>query len=108
MQNPDLGSKIKIAKKMSKLILQIIWSFSVEKTAAKNTNYSRNETILKIGHYAKALAHSKFLTWGEKLKLQKKCQNQFYKLKLKLKKPVQIYSTNHLQLFCAQNCSKKH
>ena len=106
MQSPDLGSKIKIAKKMSKSILQIIWSCSVEKTAAENTKYLRNETILKIGHHAKATAHSKFLTWGEKLKLPKKCENQFYKLKLK--KHVRVYSTNHLQLFCAQNCSKKH
>ena len=28
-----------------------------KKTAPKNTNYSRNETILKIGQLAKALAH---------------------------------------------------
>ena len=39
---------------MSKAILQIISSCSVQKTAQKNTKYLRNETILKIGHHAKA------------------------------------------------------
>ena len=59
MQNPDFGSKIKIPKNMSKLILQNIYSCSVQKAAPKNTKYSRNETILKIGDYAKAIAHAK-------------------------------------------------
>ena len=59
MQNPDFGSKIKIAKKMTKSIVQLIWSCSVQKTAAKNAKYSRNETILKTGHHAKAIAHAK-------------------------------------------------
>ena len=44
---------------MSKFILQIIYSCSVQKTAPKNPKYSRNETILKIGHHAKAIAHAK-------------------------------------------------
>ena len=49
---------------MSKSILQIIWSCSVQKKAApKNTKYSRNETILKIGHYAKAIAFAKSSLW---------------------------------------------
>ena len=60
MQNPHFGSKIKIPKNMSKSILQIIQSCSVQKTAPKNTKYSRNESILKIGHHhAKAIAHAK-------------------------------------------------
>ena len=46
--------KIKIPKNTSKSILQIIYSSSVQKTALKNTKYSRNETILKIGHHAKS------------------------------------------------------
>ena len=62
MQNPHFGSKIKIPKNMSKFILQIIYSCSVQKTAPKNTKYSRNETILKIGH-AKAIAHAKSSLW---------------------------------------------
>ena len=63
MQNPDFGSKIKIPKNMSKSILQIIYSCSVQKTAIKNTKYSRNESILKIGHHAKAIAFAKSSFW---------------------------------------------
>ena len=52
MQNPHFRSKIEIPKNMSKSILQIIYSCSVQKTALKNTKYSRNESIFKIGHHA--------------------------------------------------------
>ena len=48
---------------MSKCILQIIRSCSVQKTAPKNTKYSRNESTLKIGHHAKAIAHAKSSLW---------------------------------------------
>ena len=48
---------------MSKFFLQMIWSCSLEITAPKNTKYSRNETILKIGHHAKAIAHEKSSLW---------------------------------------------
>ena len=48
---------------MSKSILQIIYSYFVQKTASKNTKYSRNESILKIGHHAKAIAHAKSSLW---------------------------------------------
>ena len=65
MQNPHFGSKIKIPKNMSKSILQIIYSYSVQKTALKNTKYSRNENILKIGHHAKAIAHAKSSLLGK-------------------------------------------
>ena len=59
MQNPDFGSKINVKKKMSKSILKIIGSCYMQKSGAKNTKYSRNETILKIGHHGKAIAHAK-------------------------------------------------
>ena len=59
LQNAHFGSKIKIKKNRSKSILEIIWSCSVKKTARKNTKYSRNETILKIGHHAKAICFAK-------------------------------------------------
>ena len=52
MENPHFGSKIKIPKSMLKSILQI-HSCSVEKTAPKNTKYSRKETILKTGKNGK-------------------------------------------------------
>ena len=92
MQNPHFGSKIKIPKNMSKSILQILYRGSVKKTAPKNTKYSRNETILKIGHHAKAIAHAKLSLWV-------KNENS--------KKHIKILSTNHLQLFCAKDRSKK-
>ena len=61
--NPYFGSKNKIPKSMSKSILQIILSFSVEKNAQKNTKYSRNESILKIDHHTKAIAQAKSSFW---------------------------------------------
>ena len=44
---------------MSNSISQIIYSFSVQKKGRKKTKYSRNDTILKMGHHAKAMAHAK-------------------------------------------------
>ena len=78
---------------MSKYIPPIIYSCSVQKTALKNTKYSKNEIILKIGHHAKAIAHAKSSLWV-------KNSNS--------KKHVKIHSTTHSQLFCAKNCFKKH
>ena len=63
MQNPHFGSKIKIQKNMSKCILQNFYSCVVQKPTRKNTKYSRNETILKAGHHAKAIAHAKSSLW---------------------------------------------
>ena len=50
---------------MRKTILQEHRSCSVQKTAPKNTKYSRNETILKIGHLAKAIAHAKTIAFAK-------------------------------------------
>ena len=91
MQNPHIGSKTKTPKNMSKAIAQIIYSSAVQKTARKNTKYSRNETISKIGHHARA--HVKSSLWVKKLNS---------------KKHVKIHPINHLQLFCPKNRSKKH
>ena len=77
---------------MSKSILQIIYSFSVQKSAPKNTKYSRNESSLKIGHHAcKGYSPCKILTLAQKLKFQKTCQNPFYKsfTVVLCKKPLQ-------------------
>ena len=93
IQNPRFGSKLQIPKTILKYILQIIQSRSVQKkTLAKNTKYSRNETIFKIGHYAKAIAHAKSSLW---------LKNQ------NCKKHFKIHSTNHFQLFSAKNRSIK-
>ena len=59
LQNGQFGSKIKNAKNMRKTILQEDQSCFVQNTARKNTKYSRNETILKIGSLAKAIAYAK-------------------------------------------------
>ena len=64
MQNPHFESKVKIKKKKRlKSILKVIYACSAQKSAQKNTKYSRNETILKIAHHAKAIAHAKSLLW---------------------------------------------
>ena len=79
MQSPHFGSKIKIPKNMSKSILQIIYSWFVQKTALKSTKYSRNKTILKIGPHAQVYSPCKILTLGQNLKFQKTCQTSTYK-----------------------------
>ena len=48
---------------MSRYIPQIIYSWSVQNAALKNTKYWKNEIILKIGHHAKAIAHAKLSLW---------------------------------------------
>ena len=64
---------------MRKTVVQEDYSCSVQKTAGKNTKYSRNETILKIGQLAKAIVHAraiglcKMFSLGQKLKWQKTC-----------------------------------
>ena len=50
---------------MRKTILQEYQSVSVQKTARKNTKYSTNETSLKIGHLAKAIAHAKSIAFAK-------------------------------------------
>ena len=75
-----LAQKLKFQKNMSKSIVEIIWRRSVQKTAPKNNKYSRNESILKIGHRAcKGYSPCKILTLAQKLNFQKTCQNPFYK-----------------------------
>ena len=93
MQNPHFGSKIKIPKNMSKSILQIIYTSCVQKTPRKNIKYSRNKTILKIGHHVKATARAKSSLWLRNYNS---------------KKHVKIHSTKHLETLCRKNRSNKH
>ena len=65
LQNGHFKSKIKIATNMRTTILQDYQSCSAQKTARKNTKYSRNETILKISHLAKAIAHAKAIVFAK-------------------------------------------
>ena len=50
---------------MQETILQEQHTCSLQKTARKNTQYWRNETILKIGHLAKAIAHAKAIAFAK-------------------------------------------
>ena len=65
----------------------------MQKTAGENTKYSRYETILKIGHHAKAIAFEN-CQFGSKIKIQEK----------HAKKESLII----LELFCAKNRLGKH
>ena len=65
----------------------------MQKTASKNTKYSRNETILKIGHLAKAIDFAKWSVWVRTSNGKKRAKND---------------STRTLDLFCAKNGLKKH
>ena len=67
----------------------------MEKAAAKDLLYSKNKSILKIaknGHNAKAIAHTKYSVWVQKLNCLKHAKNN---------------STNTLKLFYAKNGLKK-
>ena len=80
MHNSHFGSNIKFPKNMSKSILQIIYGCPVQITGPKNTKFSRNEGIFKMGHHAcKGYSPCKILTLAQKLKFQKTYQNPFYK-----------------------------
>ena len=59
MQNGQFGSKIIFSTTMPEMNLQEQFSCCVQKTAGKNSQYSRNETILKIDHSGKSIAHAK-------------------------------------------------
>ena len=68
----------------------------MQKTASKNSQYSKNESILKMaknGHNAKAIAHAKYSVWLKKSHCLKHAKN---------------VSTNTLQLFYAKKSSKNN
>ena len=65
----------------------------MQKTAWKNTKYSRNETTLKIGHLAKAIDLAKWSVWVTNSNGQKRARND---------------SKSTLELLCAKNRLKKH
>ena len=83
---------------MRKTILEEHQSCCVQETARKNIKYQRNETILKIGLLAKAIAHAKaiyslckMVSLCQKLKMPKTCEKSFYKNKrvVVCKKPLE-------------------
>ena len=50
---------------MRKTILQAQQGCFVQKAAREKTKYLRNETFLKIGHLAKAIAHVKAIGFSK-------------------------------------------
>ena len=87
-----MGQKLKFQKTCQNPFYKSFRLFCGKNRSKKHKN-SRNETILKIGHHAKAIAHAKSSLWVKNLNF---------------KKHVKIHSTNRLELFFAKNRSKKH
>ena len=64
----------------------------MQKTAGRNSQYSRNETILKIDHIGKSIARAKWAVWVKSFFLQKYTENE---------------STRTIKLFCAKKRLQK-
>ena len=59
----SLGQKLKFKKTCKKRFFNHVRLVLCKKTDWENTKCSRNETILKIGHHAKAIAFAKWSVW---------------------------------------------
>ena len=59
----SLGQQLQKPKTCEKRLYKNIRVVLCKKTARKNTKYSRNETILKIGYLAKPIAFAKSSLW---------------------------------------------
>ena len=55
----SLAQKVTFKKTCDKRFFSHVRVVFLKRTAWENTKYSRNETILKIGHHAKAIAFAK-------------------------------------------------
>ena len=89
----SLGQNFKWPKTCEKRFYKQVRIVLLEKTAAKNTKYSSNETILKIGHLAKAIDFAKWSVWVKNSNGQKPAKNVF---------------TSTWELFWGKNPWKKH
>ena len=61
----SLGQKLKMPKTWEKPFYKNIKVLLCKKQIEKNTKYSTNETSLKIGHLAKAIAHAKSIAFAK-------------------------------------------
>ena len=87
-----LAQKLKFQKTCQNPFYKSFTVVLCKKPLQKTPKYSRNESILKIGHHAcKGYSPCKILTLAQKLKFQKTCQNPFYKsfTVVLCKKPLQ-------------------
>ena len=89
----SLGQKFKWSKTCQKRFYKHVRVVLCKKPMEKTPNTSRNETILKIGHLAKAIDFAKWSVWVKNSNGQKRAKND---------------STSTLELFCAKNRCKKH
>ena len=75
-----LAQKLKFQKTCQNPFYKSFRIVLCKKDAQKNPKYSRNESILKIGHHAcRGYTPCKILTLAQKLKFQKTCQNPLFK-----------------------------
>ena len=75
-----LGLKLKMPKRCEKRFSDNMRLVLWKKNTPKNTQFSKNESILKmakVGRDAKALASSKMVCLGQKLKMPKRCEKRF-------------------------------
>ena len=94
----SLGQKLRTPTPYEKPFYKNV-TIVVCKKPLENIKYSKNETILKIGHLARAIAYAKpkaFAKWSDWVK------------SLKCHRHAKNHSTGTLELFCAKNRSKKH
>ena len=59
----SFGQKLKMPKTCQKPFYKNIRVVPYKKPLEKNTKYSRNETILIIGHLARVIAFAKWSVW---------------------------------------------
>ena len=74
MQIGQFDTKIFFSKNMQKMNIQEQLSCSVQKTNGKNSQYSKNESILKIDHFGKSTAYAKWAVWVKKFFSPKICR----------------------------------
>ena len=87
-----LAQKLKFQKTCQNPFYKSFTVVLCKKPLQKTPKYSRNESILKMGHHAcKGYSPCKILTLAQKLKFQKTCQNPFDKsfTVVLCKKPLQ-------------------
>ena len=89
----SLGKKLKWPKTCEKRFYRHVRVVLCKKPLQETTKYWRSETILKIGHLAKAIHCAKWSVWVKNWNGQKRAQND---------------STSTLELFCAKNRWEKH
>ena len=61
----SLGQRLKMPKRYEKRFFNNVTVVLCKKTAGENTEYSRNETILKIANLPKPMQHAKAMAFAK-------------------------------------------